>query len=116
MSILFFSLRGVPDDEAQDVRELLTEHEIDFYETPAGNWGMSMPALWLRDETQLIQVRALLDDYQTKRAIEQRTLYLQNKKTLWQTFKENPLLYLACCSLIVLIVYVSIKFLFELGL
>ena len=116
MSVLFFSLRGVPEDEAEEVRELLLEHNIDFYETPAGNWGVSMPALWLNDETQLLEVRTLLDAYQAKRADEQRALYLQNKKTFWQSFKEKPMLYLVCCTAIVLVSYASIKFLFELGL
>lgn len=116
MSVLFFSLRGVPEDEADEVRTLLTEHEIDFYETPAGNWGISMPALWLRDETQLPEVQTLLDSYQTQRAAEQRTLYLQHKKTLWQAFIEKPLLYLACCTAITLVCYVSIRLLFDLGL
>jgi len=32
MPILLFSLRGVPDDEADEVRELLTEQNIDFYD------------------------------------------------------------------------------------
>ena len=43
MSKLLFRLRNVPDDEADEVRELLTQHSIEFYETGAGNWGISMP-------------------------------------------------------------------------
>lgn len=116
MSVLFFSLRGVPDDEADEVRQLLTEQQIDFYETPAGNWGISMPALWLKNEQQLPEVQALLAEYQANRATEQRALYLANKKTFWQVFSEKPLLYLVCWLAIALIVYVSIKFLFALGL
>lgn len=36
---ILFRLSGVPDDEADDVRMLLTDNAIDFYETSAGNWG-----------------------------------------------------------------------------
>ena len=35
MAVLFFNLRGVPQDEADDVRELLQQHDIGFYETDA---------------------------------------------------------------------------------
>ena len=78
MAILLFSLRGVPDDEADDVRELLTEQAIDFYETSAGNWGISMPALWLKDHGQLAQAQELLANYQRQRYLTARENYLQN--------------------------------------
>ena len=61
MAKIIFRLNGVPDDEARDVRELLANHAIDFYETSAGNWGVSMPAIWLKDDGQFEQARALLD-------------------------------------------------------
>lgn len=121
MPILLFSLRGVPEDEASEVRELLTEHEINFYETSAGNWGVSMPALWLRHEADLETARQLLDEYQQQRQITQRQLYLQQKqagqsKTLFRAFKEKPVLFITYLAVLILVVYVSIKFLFELGL
>lgn len=121
MAILLFSLRGVPEDEAYEVRELLTEHEINFYETSAGNWGVSMPALWLRDDGELTKARQLLDDYQVQRQITQRQLYLQRKQTgetksLFMHFKEKPLHILSYLAVMCLVVYVSIKLLFELGL
>jgi hypothetical protein len=121
MAILLFSLRGVPEDEAYEVRELLNEHEISFYETSAGNWGVSMPALWLRDDKNLEKARQLLNDYQQQRQIKQRQLYLQRKqagegKTLFHSFKEKPLLFISYLVVILLVTYVSIRFLFELGL
>lgn len=121
MSILLFSLRGVPDDEADEVRELLTEQDIDFYETPAGNWGVSMPALWLRNDDELIKAQSLLNTYQQQRAITQRELYLQKKQagqhqTWWQCFKEKPLLHCVYFSAIGLVIYASIRLLFEFGL
>jgi hypothetical protein len=118
---LLFSLRGVPEDEAYEVRELLTEHEINFYETSAGNWGMSMPALWLRNEVEFAKARQLLDDYQRQRQITQRQLYLQRKqagqtKTLFMAFREKPLLFISYLAVMVLMIYVSIRLLLELGL
>ena len=121
MSILLFSLRGVPDDEAEEVRALLTEQDIDFYETPAGNWGVSMPALWLRDDTDLEKARGLLNDYQEQRFLTQRALYLQRKqagetKTLWQAFLEKPLLCIGYLFVIGMVLYVSVRLLFDFGL
>ena len=121
MSILLFSLRGVPDDEADEVRELLTEQNIDFYETPAGNWGVSMPALWLRNEVELPQAQALLNTYQQQRFITQRALYLQEKqagehKTLWKAMIDKPSLYCVYFLAMGLVLYASVRLLFEFGL
>jgi hypothetical protein len=121
MTILFFSLRGVPDDEADEVRELLAEQNIDFYETSAGNWGMSMPALWLRDNTDLEKARDVLNTYQQQRFLSSRENYLQSKKagqqnTLLKAFIEKPLLFCAYLFAMLLVVYVSVKLLFEIGL
>lgn len=121
MAILLFSLRGVPEDEAYEVRELLSKHEINFYETSAGNWGVSMPALWLRDNSELKKARQLLDEYQQQRQLTQRQLYLERKqagqsKTLFNSCREKPLLFMAYLAVLVAVVYVSIRLLFELGL
>ena len=121
MTTLLFSLRGVPEDEADEVRELLTGQNIDYYETSAGNWGMSMPALWLRDDAQLEKARSLLNSYQQQRFLTSREHYLQLKqagqqKTLLKAFIEKPLLYSAYVFTMVLVVYVPIRLLFEMGL
>lgn len=121
MATLLFSLRGVPEDEASEVRELLSEHQINFYETSAGNWGVSMPALWLQNADEFAKARQLLDNYQQKRQISQRQLYLQRKQagknqSLFRKFKEKPLLFIAYFAVMILIIYVSIKLLFEFGL
>ncbi|MEI8209545.1 MAG: hypothetical protein D0528_09320 [Methylococcales bacterium] len=121
MATLLFSLRGVPEDEAEEVRELLTEHSVDFYETNAGNWGVSMPALWLRSEDELFKARQLLDVYQVQRATQAREHYLQLKAegqhlTFFKMLKERPLQLLIYLCGIALTIYVSIRLLFELGL
>ena len=36
MAVLIFKLRYVPEDEAHEIRELLGDNNIDFYETTAG--------------------------------------------------------------------------------
>ncbi len=79
MAILLFSLRDVPDDENFEIKELLDTHEINYYETSAGNWGVSMPALWLRDKDQLEKAQKLLSEYHTQRALSQKK-YIRNLK------------------------------------
>lgn len=121
MAILLFSLRHVPDDEAADIREVLEENQIDFYETNAGNWGISMPAIWLRDKQQLEQARLLIDDYEQERQIVIREVYARMResgeaptffKNLWH-YPMQTILFLAA---IVLVLYLSIKMVLEFGL
>ncbi len=121
MSLLFFSLRGVPDDEADEVRELLQDHDIEFYETPPGNWGISLPALWLYEVDDLPRARELFDSYQQQRAISQRALYLELQRQgqrpgFWRHNLSQPLRLFSYSLALLLLAYVSIKWLYELGL
>ena len=113
MAQLLFRLRGVPDDEAAEVRELLDEHGFDYYETSAGNWGISMPALWLRDDDALPRARALLDDYQSRRAREARAEWEEDgrhgrRPTQLQMLREQPLKTLGCLVAATAILYLSV--------
>lgn len=67
MATMLMNLRHVPDDEAEDIRELLATHDVDYYETPPHWLGISMGAIWLQDDERLDEVRALLADYQSRR-------------------------------------------------
>jgi len=114
MSIQLMRLRGVPEDEADEVRELLTTHHIDFYETPAGNWGISMPAIWLDDESQQQAAKGLLADYQTERQTRARAAYEAQRaqgqqRSLLNTIAANPLHYLIYLLAAALVLYLSIK-------
>ena len=72
MAVRIFDLRGVPDDEAEDVRQLLSRYAIEYYETPAGRWGISSPGLWILDNTQAKCSRELIARYQQDRAMRAR--------------------------------------------
>lgn len=67
MPKLLLSLRLAEDDEAEEVRELLDAHGVDWYETRPGFWGISAGGIWLRDLERAGEVKALLDDYQRRR-------------------------------------------------
>ncbi len=120
MAKLLFKLRGVPDDEADDVRELLAQHEFDIYETSAGNWGLSMPGIWLKDKDKFNAARALIDDYQQARAIRVRAEYEQLKKegknrTFIDWAKENPVQLVFFSAVIVLVLYLQVMLVVNIG-
>ncbi len=104
MSVLLFKLNGVGDDEADEVRELLEENQIDFYETDAGRWGISVAAIWLKDTEQLEQSKRLLEEYQQQRQLQ----YREPPLPLATRFKQAPLQHILIVVAIVAIAYISI--------
>ena len=114
MSVQIMRLRGVPEDEADEVRELLSANKLEFYETPAGNWGISTAAIWLKNKEQLESAKKLIEKYQTERGISQRRKYEEPKKsgdnkTLLDAFTESPLKFIAYLIFVGFIIYVSTK-------
>lgn len=96
MTALLFRLNTVPEDEAEEVRELLNEHRIDYYETEAGRWGISVAAIWVNDETQLATARELIDRYQEERQARVRADHEAKRRageheTLGSRFRHHPL-------------------------
>ena len=121
MSILFFNLRGVPADEADDVRTLLNSNHIEFYETSAGLLGISLPAIWLYRIEDLPVARRLFDDYQQTRSTEQRALYQQRKRQglqpgFWSHNLKHPIRFIVYLGISALIIYLSVHWLVKLGL
>lgn len=110
MSVQLFNLRGVPADEAEAIRRLLRDNAIDYYETPPGNWGISIPALWLREATQLDEARALIADYQQQRARDARQR-LQDEPLpgLLRHWLHQPLRSAVYLGAILVVLYLSIK-------
>jgi len=78
MRVLLCRLDGVPEDEAEEVRELLRAHRVDHYETPGGLWGISVAGIWLPDEEELPRARQLLESYQATRAADARAAYARH--------------------------------------
>lgn len=120
MSVMLFRLRGVPDDEAEDIREILRAENIDFYETPPSRWGVSMEAIWLQDEAELTKAKTLIDAYQQQRSQRAREEYRRLQQegkavTLFSRIKEKPLLFLLSVAMIIFILYVSIMPFLEVG-
>lgn len=120
MPVKLFSLINVPDDEAEEIREVLNSHGIIIYETPAGNWGVSAPAIWLQDEHQLAQGKILIDQYQRERAKQAREAYRQREKegtnqSMLALLQENPLRIIAYLAAVAAVLYFSMKVFLDMG-
>jgi hypothetical protein len=63
MSKLLLNLRGVPDDEANDVRRFLESGGIGYYETPPSLWGVSAGGIWV-DDGRFAEAKRLMAEYQ----------------------------------------------------
>jgi len=114
MTVQLFRLKNVPDDEAQDVRDLLIKNNIDYYETPPGNWGISMPAIWLNDDGQLKGAKLLIDQYQDERLTKARGEYEQIKKdgkhrTFVNELLDSPVQFVLYIGFVAVVLYFSIK-------
>ena len=117
MSKLLFRLRHVPEDEASEVRDLLESHEIEYFETSAGLFGISFPAIWVRRDRQFETARRLIDEYQAERRNRVRSQHrLAREKgeagTAFDRFRENPARFLGSLVLAVLVLYFSVRFFF----
>lgn len=113
MAKLLMNLRNVPDDESDEVRALLGEHRIDFYETKASKWGLSGACLWLRDERQFEAAKALLADYQQERARRARAehaerLHRGEADTWFKAFLRNPVRFAIYVVAIVAVFYLAL--------
>lgn len=114
MAALLFKLRNVPDDEAEDIRNLMQQHHIEFYETTAGNWGISMPAIWAENNDDLARAKALITQYQKERAISARERYEADRREgrapgILQTIKQRPLVTLGIILFCLFIVYAMLS-------
>ena len=112
MATQLVKLRHVPDDELEEIHALMEAHDIEVYETSAGNWGISMPALWLRHDEQLPRARALLKEYGEERFNRMRGEYEAMKeagkaRTFLDIARENPVRYIAYVEMIGVLLYIS---------
>lgn len=108
MSVLIFRLNGVSDEEAADVRGLLNDNQLAFYETDAGRWGLSIAALWLKDGDQLRQASYLLTEYQRQRENNAKNNNSLLQQSAWQRIKQAPLYYMLLIATIIAVATISV--------
>ena len=108
-------MRYVPQDEAQEVRDLLKENNIDFFETFAGNWSIAVPALWVRHDTQFSKARCLIDEYQIERTEKVKQEFSEHQNTgktvtVRNIFSRRPLEFIGSIFAIFIVLYISLRF------
>lgn len=113
MGALLFKLNQVPEDEAEDVRQLFEEHDFPTYETHAGFWGLGVSAIWLADPEQLPEAKALLEEYQRERQARQQALKVEREAageqpTFLQRAMQAPVRFIAMIVAIGVILALSI--------
>lgn len=106
-------MRNMPDDEVEDIASLLTDNGIAFYQTPAGNWGISMPAFWIEDANEYPRAKVLLDRYEAARQQRVREEYEALKRagkqrTMIDEIREKPLRFLITMAFIVFLLYLTL--------
>lgn len=109
MAILLYKLHGVPEIEALEIRRILEEAEIDYYETTAGNWGISLAAIWLAQDSDEDKAKLLLEDFQNN--WRQQVLTEQQaapKETLAQRLMREPIKVVLALIAVAGILYLSI--------
>ena len=120
MSVLLLKLKGVSEDEAEEVRDLLAKNKLNYYETSAGRWRLGMAAIWLEDEAQLERARTLINEYQSERSLRIRAEYEKLKRegkleTIIDRMKREPIQFLFYLAVILSIAYFSIKPFIDIG-
>ena len=112
MSVLIFRLNNASEEEAIEVRELLQRHDLSFYESSAGRWGISVAGLWLHDENQKHRARELIEQYQSERKQHFEHWWAEQPSflaSLWRSFLARPIPFVLTVILLLAIVFISLS-------
>ena len=96
MAVLLLNLRDVPDDEAAEVRELMEQHQIAFYETAPNRWGISAGAIWVTEDADGARAKDLMASYQAERKSRAQVEFESAKRdgtaeSFWSLMRREPL-------------------------
>ncbi len=86
---------------------------VEFYETPAGRWGMSSPGIWINDDAQREHALALIATYQAERAARARREYEEQKArgehSTWRdVIRRHPVRFVGALLAAAFVVYVTV--------
>ncbi|WP_196140272.1 DUF6164 family protein [Aliikangiella sp. G2MR2-5] len=110
MAKLLFKLAGVPEDEAEGVRQLLEDNNIEYYETSSGLLGLSFAAIWIKQDDAIELANELLNNFQHERylrAKKDQEVARQNgtSQNYLQAFIQSPLLNLLVILFVLALLY-----------
>jgi len=90
MAKLVFALKYVPEEEAATIRQILMDNDIEFYETSAGRWQISLAAIWVRNNADFEPARALILQDQITRQRHFQEQKVPFGPAMAAYLKENP--------------------------
>ena len=64
MAKRIFKIGGASEEEVEGVRSTLRENGVSFFETPHGNFGLSMAGIWVENDAEAQKARKLIDQFQ----------------------------------------------------
>ena len=120
MAKLLFRLRNVPDDEADEVRALLSENGFEYHETSGGFLGIGTAAIWLADQSRYDAAKALIDDYEERRAKDARARFERLKRqgrnrSLVDLVRDDPLQFVVYLAIAAGLIYLTVVPFFKLA-
>lgn len=113
MRHLLLNLRHVPDDESAEIRALLEQNHIAFYETEPNRWGISAGAIWISQDDDVSRARELMASYHTERANRARAEFENARRegrveSFWAQMRREPARLLVIVFGIALVVALSL--------
>jgi len=113
MPVLLFKSQGAPEDEVEDIRQLLVENSIPFYETQEGRWKLGVAGMWLADGEYLKQAQSIIEEYQRQRydSFDEARLSLEQNGFLtgiFMQFREKPLQFTLSILSVIIVLGISI--------
>jgi len=75
MTKKLFSYPQDSEEEAEGLRALLQQHNIDYYETPGNKWTYTQASIWIKDDDQFFQAEEILQKHMEEFAINARAKY-----------------------------------------
>ena len=121
MSTLLLNLYQVPEDEILEVRALLEQNRIEFYETRPSRWRISHGAIWLTHADDAVEAKRLLASYQDERRQRAREEYAAAVRdgtapTWWTMLRDEPLrLLLTLAGILVVLALTALPFFWPWG-
>ena len=116
MAQRIFSLHDVPVDEAEDIFALLDDAQIAWYQTAPSVWGLSTPAIYVYQASDVAAARTLIDEYQRERSVRLRESGVTPARgaaallrSLLSDWLNKPVRMTALLVIVGLVLYFSIK-------
>lgn len=91
---------GASHDEVEDIRNLLEENQIKYYETPDSNYGRSTAAIWVYNKKDFYRARQIINAVQTNLKIMNK---MQPADSHHESAKRKKKMFLPFVAMVIVI-------------